>query len=595
MSTMRVPLLGAVLLLLAAAVAVALVPAGIGLDRRVTSEMRRVAVEDLGRAPMILEDRNRAQEEALAMHAMTVAGTEGLGAALREGRSDVAESLARSAAAEHGEDPVVIASTGEPIVGPAPGPDGLEALRSAGVWAGYVLYSGVPRAVGLASIGGAQDWSGAAGAMTPFSDEFANALAGLARSDVTVLGPDGAVVATTFDGDMAAELGEAIMHGDRTPESEKVDVVPLGGQEYWVAEGELPGAGRVIFSRSVSAELAALPGVRRSYAVAGLITLLLALAVGTIVAVLMLRPVRGLAVAAGRVTAGDFEAPVPGSRVEEVDRLATAFRSMRSALGRRLDELATANEELEERQERLTALQAELIHQDRLASSARMAAELAHEIRNPVANVRNCLEVVRRGLEDGSEGSRFADMAIDELLRMHELAESLLDMHRPAAANGGSCEADAVASQVAALASVGDHPVQVRVKVPSHEELSAEIPSDALKQILFNLVLNAGEAGGENVTVDIVVSRRNGVVVLDVLDDGPGIDPGALGQLFDPFFTTKGGVTGIGLGLFVAEGLVRRFGGRIQGTNRTDASGARFTIEIPAGGGGPPSGEDLTT
>jgi signal transduction histidine kinase len=341
----------------------------------------------------------------------------------------------------------------------------------------------------------------------------------------------------------------------------------------------------VIFSRSVGAELAALPGVRRSYAAAGLITLVLAIAVGAAVAVLMLRPVRGLALAADRVTEGDFQAPVPPSRVAEVERLGTAFRTMRGALKRRLQELAEANEELEQRQQRLTALQAELIRQDRLASSARMAAELAHEIRNPVANVRNCLEVVRRGLEDGSEGSRFADMAIDELLRMHELAESLLDMHRPSDGSGGRCDVAQVASEVAALAGVGDTPVSVRLDVLAEDGLMAEIPSDALKQILFNLVLNAGEAGTGSTTVDFVVSRRNGVVVLDVLDDGPGLDEDVLERLFDPFFTSKGGVTGVGLGLFVAEGLVRRFGGRITAGNRADRSGARFTIEVPAANG----------
>jgi len=579
---MRVPLLGAVVLLLAAAVAVALVPAGIGLDRRVASELRRVAVEDLGRAPMILDDRNRAQEEALAMHAMTVAGARGLDEALRDGRIDTAEQLARSAASAYGEEPVLVSPDGQAIVGPEPGPEELAAVRSGGSWAGYVIFGGMPRVVGLASVGDGGTWYGAAGSMTAFDEELANTLAGLARSDVTVLSPEGVVVATTFDSLMAVELGALVARGDVAPETENVDVVSMDGEEYWIARGALPGVGQVLFSRSVTEELAALPGIRRSYAVAGLVTLVLALGVGAAVAVLMLRPVRGLALAADRVTAGDFDAPVPASRVEEVERLGTAFRTMRGALQRRLSELATVNRELEERQERLSALQAELIRQDRLASSARMAAELAHEIRNPVANVRNCLEVVRRGLEDGSEGSRFADMAIDELLRMHELAESLLDMHRPAASTGGVCDARQVAAQVSALAGVGETPVAVSLGAQSEESALVDMPSDALKQILFNLVQNAGEAGGEGTAVDILVSRRNGVVVIDVVDDGPGLEEEALDRLFDPFFTTKGGVTGVGLGLFVAEGLARRFGGRITGGNRDEGTGARFTIEVPA-------------
>jgi len=254
---------------------------------------------------------------------------------------------------------------------------------------------------------------------------------------------------------------------------------------------------------------------------------------------------------------------------------------MRETLRRRLDELAEANREMEEGQRRLGLLQAELIRQDRLTSSARMAAELAHEIRNPVANVRNCLEVVRRGLPDESEGSRFADMAIDELLRMHELAEHLLDLNRPSEASEGICDPAEVSAQVAALASVGDEPVQVSVRDERATHGRVAIDPDALKQVLFNLVDNAREVTGARGRVEIVLTSRPRTLVMDVLDDGPGIPPGALARLFDPFFTTKGAVHGVGLGLYVAEGLVRRYGGRMEASNRTDGHGARFRVELP--------------
>jgi two-component system NtrC family sensor kinase len=254
---------------------------------------------------------------------------------------------------------------------------------------------------------------------------------------------------------------------------------------------------------------------------------------------------------------------------------------MRESLRRRLDELAEANRELEEGQKRLSLLQAELIRQDRLTSAARMAAELAHEIRNPVANVRNCLEVVRRGLPGESEVSRFADMAIDELLRMHELAEHLLDLNRPSEASEGACDPSEVSRQVATLASVGDEPVRIAVRDERAHRARAAIHPDALKQVLFNLVENAREVTGAGGHVDILLTSAAGTLVLDVLDDGPGIPSEALARLFDPFFTTKGAVHGVGLGLFVAEGLVRRYGGRMEASNRTDHGGARFRVELP--------------
>jgi signal transduction histidine kinase len=577
----RLPLLGAVLLLLAAALVAGLVPGGLDLDRRVTQEIRSVAVEDLGRAPMILDDRNAAQAEALSMHAMSVAGTEGLREAVEAGRLEQAAELARATAGMYGEDPVLISLDGHSVVGPTPGPDAMAGLRKGEGRLDFVFYEGMPRAVGLVALGSEFDWAGAAGSASEFGPSLASTLAGLARADVTILGPTGGLVTTTLDSATATALTRSIAAGQGRKEGEKVEEVSIESGEYWVAIGALDEAGSVVFSRSVAEELAALPGVRRSYALAGLFIIVLAIVVGAVVATLLTRPVQALATAADRVSDGDFDAPVPDSRVEELHRLGTAFRTMRDTLRTRLAELAAANQELGEKQQRLTTLQAELIRQDRLSSSARMVAELAHEIRNPVANVRNCLEVVRRGLPEDGEGVRFADMAIDELLRMHELAENLLDLNRPSDPALADCDPMAVARQVVALVRVGEEAPAIELRGADVDGLCVAMPPDALKQVLFNLVENALEASGSGSTIEIEVVRRDGSVRLDVLDAGPGISDSDLPHLFDPFFTTKGAMHGVGLGLFVAEGLVRRYGGRVEASNREERGGARLRIEVP--------------
>ncbi len=102
-----------------------------------------------------------------------------------------------------------------------------------------------------------------------------------------------------------------------------------------------------------------------------------------------------------------------------------------------------------------------------------------------------------------------------------------------------------------------------------------------LKQVLFNLVQNGREAAGPGSVVEIRLGVKEGTVVLDVIDEGPGIDDEVLPRIFDPFFTTKEAVHGVGLGLFVAEGLARRYGGRMEAGNRKDGAGARFRIEAP--------------
>ncbi len=580
----RVPLQRALVILLAAAFTLALVPAGIALDRRIEAELRRVAIEDLARAPMILDDRAAARSEALTMHAMSVAASDGLVDAVRDGDLERATSLARATAGMYGEDPVLITPDGRVVVGPEPSASALAAILQGESTVEYVFRDGMPLAVGVVALGGDTDFAGAAGSAAELGSEMAGVLAGLARAEVTIAGVDGSLVATTIDpGDATTLLAALRQESGGSAVSEEVREITLSnGSSFWVASGGLGGAGSVLFVRSVSEELAALPGLRNSAVLAAILTLILALTVAAGASLVLTRPVRALALAADRVSEGDFDAPVPSSRVEELDRLGRAFGGMRGALEAQLGSLEEANAELAERQERLAILQTELIRQDRLASSARIVAELAHEIRNPVANVRNCLEVVRRGVSEGSEEHRFAEMAIDELLRMHELAEQLLDLNRPFDVSVDSCPVYEVASQVSALVAVGDGDWTVEVHGRDARELRAAIPPDALKQILFNLLENAREAAGPRGKAEIRVSGLPEAVRVDVLDDGPGLPPEVLPNIFDAFFTTKGAVHGVGLGLFVAEGLARRYGGRMQAGNRTDGSGAQFVLEIPA-------------
>ncbi|MEQ9569872.1 MAG: HAMP domain-containing sensor histidine kinase [Longimicrobiales bacterium] len=579
----RVPLVAALLLAVGSALALALVPAGLALDRRIEAVLRSTAVEDLGRAPMILEDRTAAREEALSMHAMSVATAEGVAEAMAAGRTAEALARATETAAMYGEDPVLVAPDGSWVAGPRIPPEALQSVRGGETPVLYVFDGGMPRSVALAPVGTSVPgggWMGVAGTSSPMDSTMATTLAALARADVTLVGADGSLVASTLSADSAAALAAAVEAGAGRPASDKVDEVSVGDGTAWVAAAPVADAGRVLFSRAVDEELAVLPGVRRSALLAGALTLVLALGVGTVVALSLARPVGALAAAAGRVAEGDFAAPVPGSPIEELDRLGRAFRTMRSSLQSRLAELAQANAQLEERQQRLRELQAELIRQDRLASSARMAAELAHEIRNPVANVRNCLEVVRRGLDEASEGAAFADMAIDELLRMHELAEHLLDLNRPVDPGAGHCDPVAVVRQVATLAGMGHQTVPVEIRADG-VDARVPMPPDALKQILFNLIDNAREAAGPDPAVVVDVVADADTVTVDVLDRGPGIADDVAAHLFDPFFTTKDAVTGVGLGLSVAEGLARRYGGRMDAGNRSDGPGARFRVVLP--------------
>jgi signal transduction histidine kinase len=264
---------------------------------------------------------------------------------------------------------------------------------------------------------------------------------------------------------------------------------------------------------------------------------------------------------------------------------------MRAALSARLAELQTVNRELEDRAARLATLQTDMLRRERLAASAQLVGHLAHEIRNPVATLRNLLEVIQRRTANDPETIEYASLAIDELLRMHELAERMLDLNRPRDPAVKIADVGQVARDVARLVSAGNGDgtngrASPFIEVSEQARALAAIAPDALKQILVNLVQNAREAvehASPNVQprITIDVRQETDSIRVRVRDNGPGIALELLPRIFDPFFTTKGNMQGVGLGLFVAEGIVRTAGGRLTAANLPNG-GAEFSVVLPA-------------
>ena len=409
-------------------------------------------------------------------------------------------------------------------------------------------------------------------------DESAH-LAALTRTNVLISFAAGTLGPYSGQGEAAMGLQAALV--DRgSPENEVVEL-EWGGHRYLLRSALMDEA-RVTFVRNLDDEMAIVPELRRAGLMLLMATLAFALVVGGAFATRLARPITALASAADRLAAGDFDASVPGSAIREVEQVREAFDVMRVALAERLQDLQLANRELADGQARLGALQAELIQRDRLAAAGRLLTQLAHEIRNPVANVRNCLEILLRRVHTDPEAREFADMAIDELLRMHELAEQMLDLHRPRDPTETECDAGTVAREVASLMRVGLRDQDIEVSVTAEESAEAALPPDTLKQILLNVTQNACEAMRSAGDVHLDVHREPQAVVVEVQDSGPGIHADVLPHIFDPFFTTKASVDGVGLGLFTAEGLLRGAGGRMTARNRDDGTGAIFRIELPA-------------
>jgi two-component system, OmpR family, sensor histidine kinase KdpD len=224
---------------------------------------------------------------------------------------------------------------------------------------------------------------------------------------------------------------------------------------------------------------------------------------------------------------------------------------------------------------------------DRLRSA--LLTSISHDLKTPLAAVLGAAGTFRdlgSALDDGQKADLLATI-IDESERLNRFIANLLDMTRLEA---GAIVPNAALHDVgeilgSALRRASKILVQHRVEV----ELAADLPMLHLdpvlfEQVLFNLLDNAAKYAPARTTVRIHGWRESEAVYLQVIDEGEGIPPGDLEQIFDKFYRVQKGDqvrAGTGLGLAISRGFVEAMQGTITAANRSDRSGAVFTIRLP--------------
>jgi signal transduction histidine kinase len=376
------------------------------------------------------------------------------------------------------------------------------------------------------------------------------------------------VVATTLPDSLTRALSEidlaAVLRHPGTFRS-PVDRLP-----YLFAVNALPTTQRpaaVFVFRSVAQELRIARGIKQSVVGIGVVALVLAVALALLVARIVARPAQALAAAATDLARGNFGAPLPPASGDEIGRLTRAFGEMRSAIAAR--------------EARLRSAQAELIHREKLAAMGRLVAQLSHEINNPIYNIQNCLEVLDRRGDPKDPNREFLELAREELDRMAGLTRQMLDQSRPLADAARPTDMNQMVQRVMTLARPELESHGVRRDVRLEEQLPrVVVHPDAIQQVLANLVYNAIDAMPGGGTLRLTTRADAEAVEVVVEDTGSGISEENLPHIFEAFYTTKPGVRGIGLGLFVSEGIIRGHRGRLLVESKQGA-GSRFTVQLP--------------
>ncbi len=225
---------------------------------------------------------------------------------------------------------------------------------------------------------------------------------------------------------------------------------------------------------------------------------------------------------------------------------------------------------------------------DTLESERAFTANAAHELRNPLAVVRNLSRVVSEA-RDPDEVRRCGELLEQSMERMSNLISQLLYLARldveAVESPSTPCDLREVLNEVVAV--LLPRAVQRRIEIDYQPQVEAQlyIACPLLSVLLTNLLSNAIKYGAEGGTVQIRVQVEGEDLLIKVLDDGPGVKPSELPRLFDRFYrsaTARGQCEGTGLGLAITHRIVELHHGKIWANNRPTGRGLVVTIKLPA-------------
>ncbi len=223
---------------------------------------------------------------------------------------------------------------------------------------------------------------------------------------------------------------------------------------------------------------------------------------------------------------------------------------------------------------------------ERQAVLGRVAAGLAHEIRNPLGSIRGAIEMLHESPALANEDKRLCDIIERETLRLNDLVGDMVDLAKPRAPNAEAVDVARLARDVVELATRSERSQDVHVIYTGPDSpVRARCDGAQMRQVVWNLLRNAIQAGPPGSTVEIGVASGPRVE-LSVSDQGPGISAAERHKMFDAFYTTRS--QGLGIGLAVVKRIVddhAAMGCELTVEN-TPGRGARFVVSLDADVGG---------
>jgi len=334
---------------------------------------------------------------------------------------------------------------------------------------------------------------------------------------------------------------------------------------------------------------------------AGTAAAALLLVVGAVLVVLrraVHRPLRNLITTLDALGSGDYTARYENPDIAEFSRVGNALNRTATRLERANAELIGWAQTLERRVDEKTAelrqAQEQMVRVERMASLGKLAAVVAHEINNPLASVVTYSKLLLRRFraapredEEWRDTARTLEAIAEESGRCGEIVSNLLLFARRTGSRFEPVDVAEIARKTTFLIKHKMDLAQVSLELALEDDLPPVMgdPSQ-IEQALLALCINAIEAMPQGGRLVVAARRADpGRVLLEVEDNGAGIDPDVVPHIFEPFYTTKeeSDSKGLGLGLAVVYGIVQRHNAAIEVDSRP-GDGTRMTILLPVEG-----------
>jgi len=227
----------------------------------------------------------------------------------------------------------------------------------------------------------------------------------------------------------------------------------------------------------------------------------------------------------------------------------------------------------------LVAMEAHVKRVEKMAAIGEMAAGLTHEIKNPLASLTGSIQMLRDDIPHSSDHDKLMQIILREDDRLSSLANDFLLFARPPVGKTESIELKEALSETLELFerdSTGRDRISIaKILIPN---IWIEMDASHLRQILWNLLLNAAESIKGSGRIDIkMIPSMNSFIGIQVTDTGCGISKERIDSIYDPFFTTKS--TGTGLGLSIVHRILEPYNGWIEVVSEID-KGTTFTLRL---------------